>query len=209
MDVNVITRNYLIASASATQRSGKGDTSTASNVSQTTGDDVVSISPQGSAMCGLAGKLGIDSLLGFTPETPGRVSVDELEYYGRKFLDEYSTRLNTLFGENGIDIDTPVELAGGSDGSIVVTNNHPDKAAIEKLFKDNPELGNEFKKIDNMLTLAEAGRETVKFQEAYAQCPEAAVMQYGYLFTTQLQGTLQFSNEGANILFHRVPQAGT
>ncbi len=170
---------------------------------RTKGEDNVSISEQGAMMAGLTSKLGIEGLFSYAPKIPGVINIEELEEYGRKFLDVYNTKLQNIFKESGIDSKEPVDLKTAKDGSIVVANSHPDKIKIEKLFKENAELGNEYKKINNMLTVAAAGREASKFQEAYAKNQEAAVAQYDYLLTTRLEGMTRISDKGAEIFFHR------
>ncbi len=175
-------------------------------ISQTKGSDTVSVSSEAVKMGQLANKLTLESLLGFEPKTPGRVTIEEIEAHGRQFLADFNNKLIGLLQEKGIDTNTPVELGNGRDGSVVVKNNRTDKAAIEKIFKDQPELRNEFTKINNMLTLAAEAKEAAQFHEAYKINPEAAVAQYAYLFSSDLEGTAKISALGADILFSRVPQ---
>jgi len=203
MNVNLVGKSYNAALTGTVKRSKAGSIFSASGKMQTTDDDKVNISSQGAMVSGLAGKLGIEGIFGYTPKTPGVINIDELEYYGRKFLDEYNADLQNIFRENNIDTGKPINLENASDGSIVVTNNHPDKAKIEELFKENQEIGNEYKKINNMFTMAAEGREASEFQEAYSRNPDAAVAQYSYLFNTRLEGTIRISDKAAEIFFHR------
>jgi hypothetical protein len=191
----------LVDAVKASEGNNKSIVSSSWN--QKKGEDNVSISAQGAMMSGLTGKLGIEGLFGYIPKIPGVINIEELEKYGRKFLHVYNTKLQNIFKESGIDSREPVDLKTAQDGSIVVANSHPDKIKIEKLFKENAELGNEYKKINNMLTMAAAGRESSKFQEAYAGNPKGAAAQYSHLFNTRLEGMMRISDKGAEIFFHR------
>ena len=70
----------------------------------------------------------------------------------------------------GVDTDVPVTLDVAQDGSIVVRGDHPDKAKIERLFAEDPDFANQYRKVsqDNaMIALGMVGvRYRIAFDEA-------------------------------------------
>ena len=52
--------------------------------------------------------------------------------------------LAAKFEELDIDVSRPITLTQGADGKVTVSGDHPDKAAIEKLFTDVPTLTEAF-----------------------------------------------------------------
>lgn len=101
--------------------------------------------------------------------------------------------LRTLFREQEIDTSRELKLQVGHDGSVIVANNHPQKAEIEQLFKNDPTLRDAFVKFTALSELAAAAREAVAFQAAYAKDPTAAVAEYSYLFDNADEKTLSLS----------------
>jgi hypothetical protein len=101
--------------------------------------------------------------------------------------------LSKLFKENGIDTSQEIDLQVDSTGQVIVANDNPQKAQIEQLFKDNPNLRDEYIKFTALSELAAAMRETQAFQTAYAKDPSAALSLYSYLFDSGNKGTLTLS----------------
>jgi len=150
----------------------------------------------------------LEQLLGFQVKENGKITIEELLEQGTRQLEEFNRDIRRLFYENGIDTTLPIELGSRyGTGEIIVTNSHPDKEKIAQLFRENPELGNNFKRISNMLNLAEMGKESVAFQQAYSQNPQQAVAQYAHLFNTQLASTILLEGGQAQFLFQRIPRA--
>lgn len=102
-------------------------------------------------------------------------------------------RLASLFAENGIDTSTEIRLQTDACGRVVVCGEHPQKAEIEQLFEDDPQLRNDFVKSQGLASLIAAGRQAHAFQQAYAKNPQAAVAQYWYLFSDSSQPSTTFS----------------
>jgi hypothetical protein len=105
-------------------------------------------------------------------------------------------KIQTLFAANNINTANRIDLQIGFDGQVVVSNDNPQKAEIEQLFKDNPRLRDDFAKFSAQTSLYEAGQEAIAFQKAYARDPVAAVAQFSYLFNATAKPTVSFSMQG-------------
>jgi hypothetical protein len=68
---------------------------------------------------------------------------------------QFTKTLAAKFEELGIDTSQAVTLTRSSDGTVTVSGDHPDKAAIEQLFTDVPALTEAFNALaENSTTLA-------------------------------------------------------
>jgi hypothetical protein len=72
----------------------------------------------------------------------------------------------------------PFELRVGSTGEILVNDDHPRKAAIERLFADDPELANGVRQISAMSSLLAAIKRHEEFARLYEIDPVAAATQH-------------------------------
>ncbi len=164
--------------------------------------DRVDISDQGKEMSlSSAGVLASKLFEGI--ETSDGISLDELGGLLRKKSAALKEDLDSLFERAGIDGADEICLTVGYDGSVLVKGEHPDKANIEKLFADDPELSNRFREVSGLAEIIRAGQEGVEFQKAYAQNPIAAVEQYSYLFSGnyQPQFNLSYSADSMSFFF--------
>jgi hypothetical protein len=59
-------------------------------------------------------------------------------------IDELHRQLMQSLAARGVDLSIPVELKTGHDGQITVDDPHPQRAAIEQLFRENRELAAAF-----------------------------------------------------------------
>lgn len=78
-----------------------------------------------------------------------------------------------------------IVLKSEPDGRVTVASDHPDKARIEAVLRNDPKLVNEFHRMDATATLVARAEETIRFQKAYAIDPRAAVARYSYLFDSR------------------------
>jgi hypothetical protein len=105
---------------------------------------------------------------------PGILTPDEINAVGQK--------IQKALAKSGIDSAGEVKLEIDATGHARVIGDHPQKAEIEQLFVDHPELRNDLAHASASLSANRAFAEAVEFQTAYAKDPEAAVAQYSYLF---------------------------
>mgnify|MGYP000863006740 CR=1 FL=1 len=164
--------------------------------------DTVDISGQGKDLSvSSAGLLASKLFEGI--DTSDGISLNELEGLLRKKSAVLKEDLDSLFERTGIDNTDEICLTVGYDGSVLVNGEHPDKAAIEKLFADDPGLSNRFREVSGLAEIIRAGQEGVEFQKAYAQDPIAAVEQFSYLFSGnyQPQFNLSWSADSMSFFF--------
>jgi hypothetical protein len=204
MNIGALEKLYASAPTQAANLRTNNSSSAAGKTAHAAGSDKVSISSEGKTMSKLAVNRGAEGLLGIPPGTPGATLQDKMANAGNTAMRGFYADFRKLLADNGISSSTPVELDTGYDGRIIVTNNNPDKAAIEKILKDNPDVGEEYRMADNMLTLAAEVKESLAFQKAYAADPETALRQYGYLFYTKAHGKILISDNGAVFEYSRL-----
>jgi hypothetical protein len=137
-------------------------------------------------------KDGLPPLFDFVK--PGEaVTLEDLERAQREAQGEVQQELDALLVRDGIDTSREIRLQVAGDGQVIVTNDHPERAEIERLFRDDPELRNNFVKSTSLAETVAAGREAVAFQAAYARDPYAAVAQYSRLFDATAGPTVTLS----------------
>lgn len=105
---------------------------------------------------------------------PPPLNQDEINAVGQ--------RIQAALAKSGIESADEVRLEIDAVGHARVVGDHPQKAEIEQLFVDHPELRNDLAHASASLSLQKAAEEAVKFQAAYAEDPEAAVALFSYLF---------------------------
>lgn len=69
---------------------------------------------------------------------------------------DFSSKVGKMFRDNGISVPPEAVLTSDGEGYVRVAGDHPDKAKIEAMFKDNPELRNQFAEISANSSLQRA-----------------------------------------------------
>jgi hypothetical protein len=158
--------------------------------------DILDISPQAQVAADKLNNsdLSTDSLLSslFGTRADG-TQIDNLQEAADQAFAKVQSKLNKLFKQYGIDTSKEIKLQVGSDGQVIVANDHPQKKQIEQLFKDDPTLRDDFVKFSVLSETIAASQESLAFQEAYAKDPVAAVAKYSYLFDANNKGVLSMS----------------
>jgi hypothetical protein len=85
--------------------------------------------------------------------------------------------LSRAFQAAGVDTSQPIELGIGADGYVVAKGDNPQKAAIEKVFKDHPALRNLYAKVAQEDELSALGRVTSFYAHDYANAVGDAAQQ--------------------------------
>ena len=148
--------------------------------------DVLTLSPQ--AEMAANSSAGVPLYLRSQLELPTRENQERAQSV-------VQAKVDRLFAQNGIDTSQEVRLQVAGDGQVIVTNDHPQKAQIEALFKQDPELRNDFAKFSCLTSAAAAGREASAFQAAYARDPYSAVSRFSSLFSgARMDTTLSIQN---------------
>lgn len=189
--VSGVTSGAVGFGCSAVQLSRSGDAAPPSATTRTTtaADDELDLSVHSQAAAGI-GSL-TETLFGVKPGEP--IDLDALQ---RQAQSAVASKLDSLFDRHDIDTSQEIRLQTDACGKVIVTNNHPQKEQIEKFFEDDPELRNEFVKSQSLAEIVAAAREAVAFQKAYAKNPQAAVAQFGYLFSATSRTSVTFSIRG-------------
>ena len=112
----------------------------------------------------------------------GAIYVEDIRGNYEQNLAGLRDRLRQQFAEHGIDTSSEIRLQTASDGSVFVAGDHPQKAEIEQLFVDQPQLRDRFVQVDAQASFMRAVEESMAFQRAYRDNPEAAVQQFAHLF---------------------------
>ncbi len=106
-------------------------------------------------------------------------------------LAAFSTELRKVFSENGIDTTQEIDLKTNELGKIEAANDHPDKAKIEALFEENPELAAQFQQLSSSATAEQLNS-------------KSAAAQYAQASTASTQFHLVMQNETARTYFASV-----
>lgn len=124
----------------------------------------------------------VTKLFGVEVGEDGSISIGEIRAaYAEKFQ-QFTSKLNRLLEQHGIDRSCEAILRSDGTGAIHVANDHPDREKIEAIFQDNPELANEFRGLSATASFLRAADEHQKFSAAYERDPRAAVEQFSHLF---------------------------
>jgi len=138
------------------------------------------------------------------------ITLNELVSFANKKLEEFQKKLRELLEANGIDTSQPISLAEESrSGRLKVTNDHPDADKIEQLLAENPELANTYRAATSTLEIAKHGEAQSRFAEAYESNPLAATAQFSYLFNSQYDARVTFSETGYDVTYLQVPRASS
>jgi hypothetical protein len=170
--------------------------------------DILDLSPQSQQVADQLNTALGNSLFSSISPSSDPATLASFQTAADRLRSDVQSKISELFKENGIDTSKEINLQLGSDGQVTVSNDNPQKAQIEQLFKDNPSLRAEYAQFTAISEIAAAGREAQTFQAAYAQDPSSAVAKYSYLFDSDNKGTLSLSIQGDKYqaLFERADQ---
>lgn len=168
---------------------------TDSTATQNDDGDTLEISPEAEALAGSTGStlLGAANSLFGDAGADGTITLNELETLQQEAMSSVKGRLAFVFAKNKIDTSKEIRLQVGSDGGIVVANDHPQKAEIEKLVNGDEQLRNDYVRMTSLTETVGSIKEAAAFQAAYAKDPYAAVAQYSHLFNQTRKGSVTMS----------------
>ena len=115
---------------------------------------------------------GLDGLLSL-----GSVSVQQIQDQAQTALQQFQEQLNQLLAAQGIDLSQPINLKSDQFGGIDLTNDHPQRAQIEQLLADHPELAQQFNELSVAFGLLREAQEHQVFSQLYAIDPSLATDQ--------------------------------
>ncbi len=118
---------------------------------------------------------------------------------------DFSSEVGKMFRDNGISVPPEAVLTSDGEGYVRVTGDHPEKAKIEALFKDNPELRNQFAEIsaNSSLQRAVEGYENyARHYQALAGNPDAQkALVYREIARNQASFNLAIGSTGGQPFF--------
>jgi hypothetical protein len=158
--------------------------------------DILDLSAESQTIADTLNSAGSPNSL-FNATMPGGILVSEAGLQESEAA--LQVHLQDVFAAYGIDSSNKIDLQIGCDGRVVVVNDNLQKTQIEQLFKDNPELRDEFAKYSAQSSLFNAAKEASAFQNAYAHDPIAAVAQFSYLFDATAKPTVILAIQNNNI----------
>src|SRR5687768_1176800 len=107
----------------------------------------------------------------------GATSLEEIRSSYKIVSTEFEQRLRNLLRERGVDIGEEVVLEADALGQINVVGYHPQKQAIENLFRELPDLRNQFVKLESQAELLRAADIAGEIQQLNISAPlDAAEM---------------------------------
>lgn len=133
------------------------------------------------------------------------IRLEDIVLAADEMQEEFQNRIMKMFLKYDVDTGTEIQLHTGYDGSVIVTNDHPDKEKIEQIFADNSELSNLYRGISSNRSLIHAIEESADFRAMYAPNPEAAVARYSHLFEGKTQTTMRINNNVIDFLYKNIP----
>jgi len=197
MSISAVDRS--LASALNQIYGGNGTSKTQASTGTSSTEDSTLLSPEAMQLSSL-----------FGTNSGQAITLNDLVAFASKKLEEFQKKLKELLEANGIDSSKPVSLAERSgSGDLEVTNDHPDADKIEQLLAENPELVNLYKTATATLEIAKHSEAQSRFAEAYESNPLAATAQYSYLFNSQYDARVTFSETGYDVSYVQVPRASS
>jgi hypothetical protein len=168
-------------------RTTKPKTQDAGQAAPAAGSDRVSISNEAYALS----QAGDEANTSGASATSGRLDL-ALDAFAQRqtyllnnleeVTEDFQKELKWKLKQEGINVSEPFELTTAGDGSVVVKGDHPDKARIERYFKDNLDMRDRFVEIGSATVFKKHIELHLQFVKEYQKDPEAAVAKYFPLF---------------------------
>jgi hypothetical protein len=118
----------------------------------------------------------------------GATSLEEIRSSYKSISAEFEQRLRNLLRERGVDIGDEVVLESDALGQVNVVGYHPQKQAIESLFREIPDLRNQFAQLISQAELLRAADIASEIQELTTTAPLDAAEMIQQLLGTKAGG---------------------
>ncbi|MEJ2038624.1 MAG: hypothetical protein P8X55_06775 [Desulfosarcinaceae bacterium] len=146
-----------------------------------TGSDTINISSKAKLLSSL-----------FPNRTNGSVSIEDIEASLSNAASFVEKRMQSLYGQLGIQPDSRIEFSVGYDGNILANGPSPESDHLAQSINADADLSNSIRRMSANASLLAAFKRHQEFAAAYAKDPVAAVERYGYLLE---------DGHGYNVLF--------
>lgn len=148
----------------------------------------------------------MSGLFGVEPRADGAIRIEDIQRAYEQRFEELTGSLSRLMKNAGVDRSQEAVLGVDRLGHVRVTNDHPDKEAIEQVFRDNPAVENQFRQVAGMKSFLDAAEKHEAFADAYAENPVAAVERFLSLFDEQRDSDFQMRISADRIVGETVPK---
>jgi len=145
MDINQVTN----ASQLALSKEGANTVSHAKTdpSANNSAEDSVKLTPEGTILNGLQlGKLEWGKAFTTLPPIPH--TAQELGTWFDDYQKAVRESVQKLFTQNDIQLQQPVTLQNGKDGSVQVDGQHPQAQAIQQVVNNNPQVASQLKSLN-------------------------------------------------------------
>lgn len=112
----------------------------------------------------------------------GVITGDELKEMFNVDMESFTKQFKAELKERGISSVNTFDLFTDSSGRVKIKGENKDKQEIEKIFQDNPEIENLFRKLDSTATLISHMDEHLEFARLYEKNPSLAVSKFSHFF---------------------------
>ncbi len=142
----------------------------------------------------------------FRPASNGAVTLLDLDAELTEARRRLQGRLNAALQAAGVDARRSLAFqAAHSDGLPALIGDHADKASIEALFEQDPDLVGDLHRVGSLSRVIRAGADAVEFQAAFRTDPETAVVRYAHLFSSRYVATLTLADGLLDVTTERIP----
>jgi hypothetical protein len=170
------------------QQLASAGTANAFDTGAATGDELTLTEPNNNPPPADIGKLKSSTpAFGVAPRD-GVIHVEDVRANYQEKRDAFYAQLRGRFADAGFTTPPEIRLQTGGDGSVVVASDHPQRAEIEELFRESPELRRTFVELDAQAGFLRAADEASAFQKAYWADPLQALQEFRHLFERQTPG---------------------
>jgi hypothetical protein len=128
------------------------------------------------------------------------LSIEAMRADQQTSLAEFEDRLRRLMREHGIELGDGIVLTANEQGLITVSGEHPQKSAVEQLFRDNPDLQTQFVQLTRQATVLRAADLSGELARLQADSPDDAAQQVSQLIRSSAQGKFSLTIRPADIV---------
>lgn len=142
----------------------------------------------------------------FRHASNGAVTLLDLDAELAEALRQLQGRLIAALRAAGVETSRPIAWqAATSDGLPALIGDHADKASIEALFEQDPDLVGVLQRVGSLSRIIRAGSDAVEFQAAFRSDPETAVVRYAHLFSSRYVATVSLADGQLDVTTERIP----
>ena len=117
------------------------------------------------------------------------ISIEAMRADQQTTLADFEDRFRRLMREHGIEVGNGIVLTANEQGQVTVSNEHPQKSAVEQLFRDNPDLRAQFVQLTRQATVLRAADLSGELVRLQADSPEDSAQHVSQLLRSSANGS--------------------